>query len=107
MFGDSEYELNMQRQSHTRKPANLPHENDLLLLRNYTVSQITKITSKYINNKFISSSEYKILRSLAICRLTLFNVRRGGEPARFTLRQWEDAKSGACLGANVIQKTDF
>ena len=71
MFRDSKHELNMQRQSHTRKPAHLPDENDLLLLHNYTVSQITKLTIQCNNNKSISSSEYKMLRSWAICKLTL------------------------------------
>ena len=40
---------------------------------------------------FIAEDEYVFLRNAVVCRLTLFNTRRGGEPSRLTLKEWDEA----------------
>lgn len=37
------------------------------------------------------------MRNLLVSRLTLFNARRGGEPARMKLSDWNDAESNAWI----------
>ena len=54
----------------------------------------------------ISTSDYIKLRALACCRLTLFNARRGGEPARLTIAEWQDAKSGAWISKHNVEHLD-
>ncbi|GFR76745.1 histone-lysine N-methyltransferase SETD8-A [Elysia marginata] len=41
------------------------------------------------------SHDFVRLRNLTVCRLTMFNARRGGEPARLTIKEWDDAFAGA------------
>ena len=105
IFGDAEYEAHMRRQDVLRKPCQMPDEADLQLLRDFTVRELARFTAdKY---KFLGKSEYIFLRSLAISRLTLFNARRGGEPARLTLAEWEDAKAGVWLDKRAVNKLDY
>lgn len=35
-------------------------------------------------------AKYSQLRNAVVCRLTLFSARRGGEPSRMTVKDWED-----------------
>ena len=46
------------------------------------------------------------LRDLTVSRLTLFNARRGGEPARLTLKEWNEAASGTWLGTDIDGKAN-
>lgn len=39
----------------------------------------------------MANIEYSLLRDLVVSRLTLFNARRGGEPSRLLLEEWNDA----------------
>jgi len=43
------------------------------------------------------SHAYTELRDLTVSRLTLFNARRGGEPARLTLAEWKQAEENRWL----------
>jgi hypothetical protein len=52
--------------------------------------------------KKFNDREFAELRDLADCRLTLFNARRGGEPARLTVRNWLDAKSNVWLSRDRL-----
>ena len=89
LFGDAEYATVLQRQTVLRKPHNLPSEKDIKVLRDFTTQKIQELVAdKYI---FIASSEYSLLRDLVVSRLTFFNARRGGEPSRMLLQEWEDA----------------
>ena len=54
----------------------------------------------------ISTSDYVKLKALACCRLTLFNARRGGEPARLTIAEWQDAKSSAWISKHDVKHLD-
>ena len=51
----------------------------------------------------MTSSDFTLLRDLAVCRLTLFNARRG-EPARLTMTDWTDAKHNVWINEDRVQK---
>jgi len=44
------------------------------------------------------------LRNLIVARLTLFNARRGGEPARLLLTEWDDALKGVWIDPDMVEK---
>ena len=60
-------------------------------LQRHIHSKINEIVTKY---QFVGSSEFVALRDAIVSRLTLFNARRGGEPCRLKISQYEDAASG-------------
>lgn len=45
---------------------------------------------------------YVELRDLLVCRLTLFNARRGGERSRLRLAEWKDAENNAWITTEEI-----
>ena len=47
--------------------------------------------------------DYIELRNLVCARLTMFNARRGGEPARMTLQEWLDADSEAWIDKDLVE----
>ncbi|XP_065683106.1 uncharacterized protein LOC124805787 isoform X1 [Hydra vulgaris] len=89
IFADANYDLVSRRNRKLKKPVNLPVESDIELLRNYTIETIKKI----VNNKTIlwDLHYFVLLRNCTVTRLTIFNARRGGEPARLLLSDWKDA----------------
>ena len=46
------------------------------------------------------------MRDLIVARLTLYNGRRGEEPARILVREYEEAMSDEWLPSNDIEKID-
>ena len=48
--------------------------------------------------------EFNELRSLIVCRLKLFNARRGGEAARLTIKEWTEAKDGVWMAPEQLAK---
>ena len=101
LFGDAEYKIKKNRQLKLKKPGEMPNEEDLQKLRMYTVERIAQLTQdKY---HFYTKSEFVELRDLAITRLTIFNARRGGEPARLKLEEWHDAEKGAWIDSDRIR----
>jgi hypothetical protein len=70
-------------------------------VRDHTLKAMAEMCAdKFI---FWSFSTYCRLRSLAVCRLTLFNARRGGEPARLTLAEWNDAETDAWVDPTIVE----
>ena len=89
MFGDAEYANSIKRQEVLRKPQKLPKQQDIKTLRDFTLKKIQELTDDtYL---FVANTEYSLLRDLVVSRLTLFNARRGGEPSRLLLEEWNDA----------------
>lgn len=89
LFGDAEYANSIKRQEVLRKPQKLPKEQDIKTLRDFTLKKIQDLTDDtYL---FVANIEYSLLRDLVVSRLTLFNARRGGEPSRLLLEEWNDA----------------
>ena len=90
-----------QRRNTLRKPQAMPVEQDILKLKEYVITEMQKITDdefkKWDNHDFVR------MRNLIVCRLTMFNARRGGEPARLTLQEWREALDGAWVDPNLVQ----
>ncbi|XP_047123340.1 uncharacterized protein LOC124806446 isoform X3 [Hydra vulgaris] len=86
--------LNNARSVYDLRKANapdmLPEESDIKVLRNYCVSEI----SKYLNNTILTSNEYIHLCKLTYVRILTFNARRGGEPGKLTLADWDMVEKG-------------
>ena len=101
VFGDASYNLNNRRNKKLKKPANLPIESDITLLRNFTIESINRL----VNDKFImwDLHSFVLLRNCTCTRLTLFNARRGGEPARLLLSDWKEADEGAWVDNQRIE----
>ncbi|XP_033101539.1 uncharacterized protein LOC117104801 [Anneissia japonica] len=104
VFGDATYSINQQRQIRLRRPEALPLEDDVKNLRNYTLKKMNEITSDELTFRDIHT--FKELRDLVVCRLTLFNARRGGEPSRLLIREWKDAESGIWLNQAQLKTLD-
>ena len=67
-------------------PEELPLEEDLRILRNYCIEQITHLVR--IGDEKISQRQLSELARLCFTRLCTFNARRGGEPGKLTLKDW-------------------
>lgn len=102
IFGDAVYELNNNRNINLRRPQSLPLEEDIKKLREYLIKNISFITGK--DN--LNSKDFTSLRDLVVCRLTLFNARRGGEPCRLSIEDWKDAKNGTWIDEKNTLKLD-
>ena len=55
---------------------------------------------------FTDAHSFVELRNLTVTRLTLLNGRRGGEPARIQLGEWEDADSNAWVDQQRMKDLD-
>ena len=90
IFGDAYYCINYRKNVESRKPINLPVEEDVQKL-------IKSCQDIFINmdTYMEPSSSYKLIRDAAITLLIIFSARRGGESARITINQWEEAVARA------------
>jgi len=99
-IGGAIYNTNKNRNTQLRRVDNLPQIEDLGKLRNYMTAKISEMTGdEYLH---WTSSEFVELRDLACARLTLFNARRGGEPARLKISHWTDACNEVWFDRNRI-----
>ena len=64
-------------------------------MRLHILERISAITNDTFNLR--DSHTFIELRDCCCARLTLFNARRGGEPARLLLTEWKDAVNGSGL----------
>ena len=64
-------------------------------LHDFNVGEIARILEDPYT--LWTSNLFNRLRALVVCRITLFNARRGGEPARLLLKEWEEAKADAWI----------
>ena len=101
VFGDATYQINLSRQTKLRQPQNLPVDEDVAKVREYTVRTIESLTSSHDE---LSCDNFILLRDLAVCRLNLFNFRRGGEPVRLRIADWVDAQNDVRLDNTRIKK---
>ncbi|XP_053389498.1 uncharacterized protein LOC123565665 [Mercenaria mercenaria] len=98
LLANARYQSDKRSLQKARLPQNLPKEEDLRVLKEYTSSEVTKITLASDIKK------YSWLRSLIVSRLTLFNARRGEEPSRMLLEEWNDAMSGRWLPKDQVEE---
>ncbi|XP_069121058.1 myosin heavy chain, skeletal muscle-like isoform X4 [Argopecten irradians] len=103
VFSDAQYANVKARQTDLRKPKHLPNDDDVVTLRNFIIDKQKKLLDPYAQ---ITSNDFKCLRDLLVCRLTLFNARRGGEPSRLLLKEWEDADKGVWIADSAVQAVD-
>lgn len=89
LFGDSIYDINYRKNVQQRKPKNLPKNEDVQKLL-----QECKNIMNDIDMLDVVSKQFVAVRAAAATYLTIFNARRGGEPVRLTLTQWEEALRG-------------
>ena len=88
-FGDAQYQLQQNRMANSRRPSSLPLEEDMSSLRNYMLHRLETLSVTPVES--ITIHNYVELRNLLVARLTLFNGRRGGEPARLLVKEYNDA----------------
>lgn len=100
IFDGAEYNCIKNRQENLRRPQYLPLDDDVRL-RNYTLTEIAQMDDPY---KILDMNEYPRLRDLVVARITLFNAKRGGEPSRLTIKEWNDAKDGVWLAETNKKK---
>ena len=91
------------RRGGLRKPLAMPDEDDISLLKNFITNELNKLTEKY---ELWDSHQFVKVRNLVVARLTMFNARRGGEPARLTLNEWKEAMEGSWIDPNMVEKID-
>lgn len=73
-------------------------------VRDYTVDEmVTMLEDEYMA---YDAHTFKTLRDTAVCRLTLFNARRGGAPSRMLLTEWEDAEKDSWIDKNQVKCLD-
>jgi integrase len=82
------YQVRMESQARLRCPKRLPLEEDVAKLQKYINTEMVKLAR---DDVVWNEHTFNHLRALLICRLTVFNGRRGGEPARMTLLDWKRA----------------
>ena len=104
IFADATCQTYQRRQVRLRRPGELPLEQDIEKLHNYILQNISKIVS-FVDMP-LDSSTYVKLRNLVCARLTLFNARRGREPARLLMSEWEDAEKGAWVDQQRIKEIE-
>jgi integrase len=85
----------------TRRPAQLPLEEDIKLIHSYTLKQMNKISAGF---EFSSASTFIEVRNLVMTRLTLFNGRRGGEVGRLLLEEWMDGERDGWIDKQRLAK---
>ena len=100
IFGDSELKLQSTADKKAKKPAELPVEKDLSTLRDHLASVIQKGSSGDI-----TSECYIPLRNAICARLTLYNARRGGEPARISEEDLREGLNDSWLPVDDLEKS--
>ena len=79
----------------------MPAESDVEVMKQYTVKRISAmVTDEYL---LWDAHAFTELRDLLVSRLTLFNARRGGEPARLLLSEWHDAENNSWIDVSRLE----
>ena len=105
LFGKSLKKAEQVRDTKSRRPVQLPHDDDLKTIRKY-VSQQIQMLSEEDDLDFWNEYRFNRARALVVCRLTLFNARRGDEGAKCTLAHYEDAKKGVWIDPKKCEKIE-
>lgn len=93
---------NRNRQVKLRKPEYHPLETDIQKLRELTIEEMAML----VQSSSWETHDFMRLRDITANRITLFNGRRGGEPARLLLSEWEEAKNDTWLNSQYQAKID-
>jgi len=85
------FKMAMRRLEKLRKPGELPAEADLVRLKQHCQQVMVELTDEF---RVFTVKDYRRLRAATVTRLTVYNARRGSEPARLELREWAEADAG-------------
>ncbi|KAK7489172.1 hypothetical protein BaRGS_00019550, partial [Batillaria attramentaria] len=91
-----------RRRNMLRKPQDMPLEEDVQNFKDFIVSEIEVMLEDVY--KVWDYHDFVQLRNLIVSRLTLYNARRGGEPARLTLSEWKEAEEGHWVDPELAVK---
>ena len=106
LFGDSNYLISRNRVENLLKPQRHPIDSDVRTLRDGISKQVEYLTSDPY--RIWTARDFIVLRDCVCSRLTLFNARRGGEPARLTLKEYREGVNGTWLGEALSRReSDF
>ena len=86
IFGDVIYDVNFRKSVNQCKAKDLPSNEDVRLLMNGCEEVM-----KSIDVMDIHSSNFIPVRAATSTYLIIFNARRGGEPLRLLMNQWDEA----------------
>ena len=104
MYATARYQAVVKSLEKARRPAALPQEADVAKLKLLVTSELRRLTSA---SHHLTAEDYLLLRSLVVCRLTLFNGRRGEEPARLLITEWTDAKKCTWLRMHEVRAITY
>ena len=93
-----------QQRTSLRRSQELPKEEDLSQFKEFVISEMHRLVADHY--KKWDRHDFILMRDLIVCRLTMFNARRGGEPARLTLSEWEDAMNNVWIDQQRVQNVD-
>nr|XP_047142408.1 uncharacterized protein LOC124816750 [Hydra vulgaris] len=91
MFKDASNKLIQTKHSKLQKPSSLPLEEDCKIFKSYILSKMEFFTANPLWMESFIAENFVELRDLACARLTFLNARRGDEPARLLLSQYNEA----------------
>ena len=95
IFSRAEYQLKENWQRQNRKRRALPDEEQLDKLRLYLINQIDEAIKR---TGPLTKVMYVHLRKVTAMRLTILNARRGSEPARMQLKDFNERLSWISQG---------
>lgn len=98
LFNSAQIELESNRETCLRRPRSLPLESDVQTLRTYVMTRIsTMVKDEYM---VWTASEFIELRSLLVCRLTLFKIGFLMRWYNMSKTQWKN-----CWSRSIIWHT--
>ena len=100
LFASARYKCISNSFNKVRRPENLPEEDELKKLQVFIAREIEETVENFEIKK------YAWLRTLVVSRLTLYNGRRGEEPSRMLLSQWDDAENGVWLPKDQVEAVE-
>lgn len=106
-FYDSLYQIRKNRQLNLRKPCRMPDTQVLSVLVKYCLERIQHYLETFEECRVCTRSDYTELRDLLVCRLTVFNARRGGEACRLLHEEFEDAVNDKWFKENDKEHADI
>merc|ERR1712102_89270 len=80
----------------------MPIEDDVSRLRAFILQEMHNLSEDQYKFKW-DHHDFVKMRNLIVSRLTMFNARRGGEPARLTLQEWEEAANDSWVDPQLVQ----
>ena len=101
---DASYHINRAWQINLRKLKKLPIEDDVKLLRATTLESIEKVTIDIYT--LINKHLYVELHNAICVRLTIYNGRQEGEPARLFIEEFQHAISDKWIDKQRSQNLD-